>query len=76
MKNAWIIANINFSGFQRYFCPQDMIGLLRSDLNIFLLWKFGIVWVYIDLPGVVIWQTFIHPRFIHTKKRVDKNPAA
>ena len=30
------------------FCPQDMIGLLRSNLGIFLLQKFGVVWVYID----------------------------
>ena len=30
------------------FRPQDMIGLLRSNLGIFLLRKFGDVWVYID----------------------------
>ena len=39
--------------------------------------KFGGVWVYIDLPGVVIWQ-HIHPftRYIHTEKMVDKIPAS
>ena len=53
-----------------------MIGLLRSNLGIFSNAKFGVVWVYIDLPGVVIWQHNIHPRFIHPEKRVDKIPAA
>ena len=42
-----------------------MIGLLRSNLGIFLLRKFGIVWVYIDLPGVVIWQ-HIHPSTLYS----------
>ena len=41
-----------------------MIGLLRSNLGIFLLRKFGVVWVYIDLPGVVFWQHIIHALFI------------
>ena len=50
---------------KRFFCPQDMIGLLRSNLGIFLLRKFGVVWVYIDLPGVVIWQ-HIHPSTLHS----------
>ena len=44
--------------------------MLRSNLGIVLLRKFGVVWVYIDLPGVVIWQ------HIHPEKRVDKIPAA
>ena len=59
--------------FNKDFCPQDMIGLLRSNLRIFLLGKFGVVWVYIDLRSG---STFIHPRFIHTEKRVDKIPTA
>ena len=50
--------------FKEIFCPQDTIGLLRSNLGILLLRKFGIVWVYIDLPGVVIWQ-HIHPSTLH-----------
>ena len=37
--------------------------------------KFGVVWVYIDLPGVVIWL-HIHPSTLHAEKRVDKIPAA
>ena len=43
-----------------------MIGLLRSNLGIFLLRKFGAVWVfYIALPGVVIWQLgSIHLKFL------------
>ena len=28
-----------------------MIGFLQSKLEIFLLRKSGVVWVYIDLPG-------------------------
>jgi len=28
-------------------CPRDMIGLLRSNLGIFLLRNFGVVWVFI-----------------------------
>ena len=42
-----------------------MIGLLRSNLGIFLLRKFGVAWIYIDLPGVVIWQ-HIHPFMLHS----------
>ena len=42
-----------------------MIRLLRSNLVIFLLRKFSVVWVYIDLPGVVIWQ-HIHPSMLHS----------
>ena len=48
-----------------FFWPQDMIGFLRSNLGIFLLRKFGVVWVYIDLPGVVIWQ-HIHLSTLHS----------
>ena len=48
------------------FCPQDMIGLLRSNLGIFSIAK---VWCclgfYIALPGVVIWQ-HIHPSTLHS----------
>jgi len=51
--------------FKRFFLPQDMIGLLRPNLGIFLLRKFGVVWVYIDLPGVVIWQ-HIHLSTLHS----------
>ena len=51
---------------KRFFCPQDMIGLLRSNLGIFSIAK---VWCclgfYIDLPGVVIWQ-HIHPSTLHS----------
>ena len=47
-----------------FFCPQYIIGLLRSNLGIFQLWKFVVVWVYIDLLGVVIWQ-HIHPSMLH-----------
>ena len=54
-----------FRSLQDFFCPQDMIGLLRSNLGIFQLQEF-VVWVFIDLPGVVIWQ------HIHTEKRADK----
>ena len=66
--------------FNRFFCPQDMIGLLRSNLGIFWLQKFGVYTygrVYIDLPGVVICQ-HIHPSTLlsYTEKRVDKIPAA
>ena len=47
-------------------CPQDMIGLLRSNLRIFSIAK---VWCclgfYIDLPEVVIWQ-HIHPSTLHS----------
>ena len=46
------------------FCPQDMIGLSRANLGIFLLRMFGVVCVYIDLPGVVFWQ-HIHPSTLH-----------
>ena len=60
----WKIAT--FQNFQkRFFCPHDMIGLLQSNLGIFLLGKFGVVWVYIDLPGVVIWQ-HIHSSTLHS----------
>ena len=37
-----------------------MIVLLQSNLGIFQLRKFGVDWVYIDLPGVVIWQHIMH----------------
>ena len=49
--------------WKRFFRPQDMIGLLQSILGIFRLRKFGVVWVYFDLPGVVIWQ-HIHPTLV------------
>ena len=45
-----------------FFVPQDMIGLLRSNLGIFSIAKVGF---YIDLPGVVIWQ-HIHPSTLHS----------
>jgi len=40
-------------------------------------YEYSGVWVYIDLPWVVIWQ-HIHPftRYIHTEKMVDKIPAS
>ena len=50
----------------RFFCHQDMIGLLRSNLGFFSAAK---VWCclgfYIDLPGVVIWQ-HIHPSTLYS----------
>ena len=53
------------------------MGLLRSNLGIFRLRKFVFVRVYIDLPWELFsGSTFIHPRFIHTEKRVDKIQAA
>ena len=36
---------------KRFFRPEDMIGLLQSNLEIYLLRKFDVVWVYIDLPA-------------------------
>ena len=54
------------------FPGYDRVVKIKSR-NI-LIRKFGVgVWVYIDLPGVVI-----HPftRFIHTEKMVDKIPTA
>ena len=50
---------------KRFFRPEDMIGLLKSNLRIFLLREFGVVWIYIDLPGIVIWQ-HIHPSTLHS----------
>ena len=46
------------------FCPQDMIGLLRSNLGIFLLQKFGVVWVYIDWGCNLAAHSSIHASFI------------
>ena len=37
----------------------DRVASIKSRI-FFILRKFGVVWVYIDLPGVVIWQ-HIHP---------------
>jgi len=46
----------NFFVLKKFVCPQDMIGLLRSNIGIDLLQNIGVVWVYIDLPVDVIWQ--------------------
>ena len=63
-----LISRIQWSNFSEDLCPQDMILLLQSNDGNFLLQKFGVVWVFIDLPGVVIW----HPHFIHTEKRAKE----
>ena len=44
----------------RFFCPQDMIGLLRSNHC-----DWCCLCLYIYLPGVVIWQ-HIHPSTLHS----------
>ena len=51
------------------FCPQDMIGLLRSNLGIFSIAK---VWCCLGF-----YIEHIHPSTLHSsEKRVDKIPAA
>ena len=61
-----LLRNTNLISFLKeiFFCPKDMIGLLLSNLGIFQLQEF-VVWVFIDLPGVVIWQ-HIHPSTLHS----------
>ena len=52
--------------FKEIYLYRGMIWLfIRSNLGIFLLRKFGVVLVYIELPGVVIWQ-HIHPSTLHS----------
>ena len=54
--------------FKEIFCPQDMIGLLRSNLGIFAI-AIAKVWCclgfYFDLSGVVFWE-HIHPSKLHS----------
>ena len=63
---VWDLVISFFIFFKEMFCPRDMIGLLRSNLGIFLLRKFGVVGVF-----VLIYQecnlaahSFAHASFI------------
>ena len=49
---------------------HDRVVTIKSR-NFFLLRKFGVVWVYIDLPGAVIWQN-IHGIKIVTYENIIK----
>ena len=52
---------------KRFFCPQDMIGLLRSNLGIFLLWIFGVIWdvgLYLSTRGCNLAAPSIHASLI------------
>ena len=72
LMNGTATRKLVFNNLNFLLSPEH--GLLRSNLGNYLFRKFVVVWVYIDLPGVVIWQ-HIHPtRFIHTEKRVDEIP--
>ena len=52
-------------GKNLFLSPEhDKVVTIKS-WNFFPLQKFGIVWVYIDLIGVVIWQ-HIHPSTLHS----------
>ena len=42
------------------FVPRTWSGYYDQISEFFLLGRFDVVWVFIDLPGVVIWQ-HIHP---------------
>ena len=48
-----ILIDLNKPDFVLY-PGHNWVVTIKSQ--IFLLRKFGVVWVYIDLPGVVIWQ--------------------
>jgi len=45
---------------KRFFVPRTWSGCYNQISEFFLLQRFGVVWVFIDLPGVVIGQ-HIHP---------------
>ena len=53
-----------------FFCPQDMIGLLRSNLGIFSIAKVWCLGFYVVLPGVV---ESTHP---FAARVVDSRPSA
>ena len=43
-EGIWTV-KVEQTFFKRCFCPQDLIGLLQSNLGIFPLLKFGVVGV-------------------------------
>ena len=56
-----------------FFVPRTWSGCYDQISEFFLLRKFGVVLVFILIyQGLNFGSTFIHPRFIHSEKRVDK----
>ena len=66
----WCSCELRQASLLAFFCPQDMIGLLRSNLGIFSIAKVWCLGFYVVLPGVV---ESTHP---FAARVVDSRPSA